>query len=146
MYTKPEPTFKVLAYRNAGRLAAAPEGANLCPSPLVVPSPTCNGFDSTLSGPCRLPLGKEVCFIATVRLATPQFLKVSTWRECILWSYYNQVPSSYIKLIVFMGKDKITMTLSRTEKFQHLVSVPGAGHALSPLTPGSYERFCLKAA
>ncbi|XP_019609428.2 neuronal PAS domain-containing protein 2 [Rhinolophus sinicus] len=40
-----------------------------------VPSPTCNGFDSTLSGPCRLPLGKEVCFIATVRLATPQFLK-----------------------------------------------------------------------
>ncbi|XP_019522072.1 PREDICTED: neuronal PAS domain-containing protein 2 isoform X1 [Hipposideros armiger] len=40
-----------------------------------VPSPPCNGFDSTLSRPCRLPLRKEVCFIATVRLATPQFLK-----------------------------------------------------------------------
>ncbi|XP_029792999.1 neuronal PAS domain-containing protein 2 isoform X2 [Suricata suricatta] len=40
-----------------------------------VPSPSCNGFDSTLSRPCRVPLGKEVCFIATVRLATPQFLK-----------------------------------------------------------------------
>ncbi|XP_006870832.1 PREDICTED: neuronal PAS domain-containing protein 2 [Chrysochloris asiatica] len=40
-----------------------------------VPSPSCNGFDSTLSRPCRMPLGKEVCFIATVRLATPQFLK-----------------------------------------------------------------------
>ncbi|XP_077605508.1 neuronal PAS domain-containing protein 2 [Crocuta crocuta] len=40
-----------------------------------VPSPSCNGFDSTLSRSCRLPLGKEVCFIATVRLATPQFLK-----------------------------------------------------------------------
>ncbi|XP_059973263.1 neuronal PAS domain-containing protein 2 isoform X3 [Mesoplodon densirostris] len=39
------------------------------------PSPSCNGFDSTLSRPCRMPLGKEVCFIATVRLATPQFLK-----------------------------------------------------------------------
>ncbi|XP_046517198.1 neuronal PAS domain-containing protein 2 isoform X1 [Equus quagga] len=38
-------------------------------------SPVCNGFDSTLSRPCRVPLGKEVCFIATVRLATPQFLK-----------------------------------------------------------------------
>ncbi|XP_032207677.1 neuronal PAS domain-containing protein 2 isoform X1 [Mustela erminea] len=40
-----------------------------------VPSPSCNGFDSALSRPCRVPLGKEVCFIATVRLATPQFLK-----------------------------------------------------------------------
>ncbi|XP_072807413.1 neuronal PAS domain-containing protein 2 isoform X5 [Vicugna pacos] len=40
-----------------------------------VPSPSCNGFDSTLSRPCRVSLGKEVCFIATVRLATPQFLK-----------------------------------------------------------------------
>ncbi|XP_047637373.1 neuronal PAS domain-containing protein 2 isoform X1 [Phacochoerus africanus] len=39
------------------------------------PSPSCNGFDSALSRPCRVPLGKEVCFIATVRLATPQFLK-----------------------------------------------------------------------
>nr|XP_051691508.1 neuronal PAS domain-containing protein 2 isoform X2 [Oryctolagus cuniculus] len=40
-----------------------------------VPSPSCNGFDTTLSRPCRMPLEKEVCFIATVRLATPQFLK-----------------------------------------------------------------------
>ncbi|XP_076771130.1 neuronal PAS domain-containing protein 2 isoform X2 [Arvicanthis niloticus] len=40
-----------------------------------VPSPSCNGFDNTLSRPCRVPLGREVCFIATVRLATPQFLK-----------------------------------------------------------------------
>ncbi|XP_058523491.1 neuronal PAS domain-containing protein 2 [Ochotona princeps] len=40
-----------------------------------VPSPSCNGFDTTLSRPCRVPLGKEVYFIATVRLATPQFLK-----------------------------------------------------------------------
>ncbi|XP_051008705.1 neuronal PAS domain-containing protein 2 [Acomys russatus] len=40
-----------------------------------VPSPSCNGFDNTLSRPCRVPLGKEACFIATVRLATPQFLK-----------------------------------------------------------------------
>ncbi|KAM9721078.1 neuronal PAS domain-containing protein 2 isoform 4-T4 [Dama dama] len=41
----------------------------------AVPSPPCNGFDGALSRPCRVPLGKEVCFIATVRLATPQFLK-----------------------------------------------------------------------
>ncbi|KAB0379497.1 hypothetical protein FD755_007281, partial [Muntiacus reevesi] len=47
------------------------------PSPeyLKWPSPPCNGFDGALSRPCRVPLGKEVCFIATVRLATPQFLK-----------------------------------------------------------------------
>ncbi|XP_054976102.1 neuronal PAS domain-containing protein 2 isoform X3 [Sorex araneus] len=37
-----------------------------------VPSPSCNGFDGALP---RLPLGKDACFIATVRLATPQFLK-----------------------------------------------------------------------
>ncbi|TEA11121.1 hypothetical protein DBR06_SOUSAS7210034, partial [Sousa chinensis] len=41
------------------------------------PSPSCNGFDSALSRTCRMPLGKEVCFIATVRLATPQFLKAT---------------------------------------------------------------------
>uniref|UniRef100_A0A8C9PQP5 Neuronal PAS domain protein 2 n=1 Tax=Spermophilus dauricus TaxID=99837 RepID=A0A8C9PQP5_SPEDA len=40
-----------------------------------VPSPSCNGFDNALSRSCRVSLGKEVCFIATVRLATPQFLK-----------------------------------------------------------------------
>ncbi|KAM5316026.1 LOW QUALITY PROTEIN: neuronal PAS domain-containing protein 2 [Glossophaga mutica] len=40
-----------------------------------VPSPSCNGFDSAFLRPCQVPLGKEVCFIATVHLATPQFLK-----------------------------------------------------------------------
>ncbi|KAK7828463.1 hypothetical protein U0070_008972 [Myodes glareolus] len=53
-----------------------------------VPSPSCNGFDNALSRPCRVPLGKEVCFIATVRLATPQFLKarcgVSPRKEFLL--------------------------------------------------------------
>lgn len=70
-----------LAHSNAGGLAAVPATAraHLCPFPPSVPSPTCNGFDSALSRPCRVPLAKEVCFIATVRLATPQFLKASTW-------------------------------------------------------------------
>ncbi|XP_045683640.1 neuronal PAS domain-containing protein 2 [Phyllostomus hastatus] len=40
-----------------------------------VPSLSCNGFDSALLRPCQVSLGKEVCFIATVHLATPQFLK-----------------------------------------------------------------------
>ncbi|XP_036913162.1 neuronal PAS domain-containing protein 2 [Sturnira hondurensis] len=42
-----------------------------------VPSPSCNGgrFDSALLRPCQVPLGKGVCFVATVHLATPQFLK-----------------------------------------------------------------------
>ncbi|KAF6105135.1 neuronal PAS domain protein 2 [Phyllostomus discolor] len=40
-----------------------------------VPSFSCNGFDSALLRPCQVSLGKEVCFIATVHLATPQFLK-----------------------------------------------------------------------
>ncbi|XP_068929125.1 neuronal PAS domain-containing protein 2 isoform X4 [Petaurus breviceps papuanus] len=40
-----------------------------------VPSPSCNGFDNTVTRAYRSPLGKQMCFIATVRLATPQFLK-----------------------------------------------------------------------
>ncbi|KAJ8787910.1 hypothetical protein J1605_005568 [Eschrichtius robustus] len=61
------------------------------PSPehLKSPSPSCSGFDSALSRPCRMPLGKEACFIATVRLATPQFLKASTRREFIMRSGYR---------------------------------------------------------
>ncbi|KAJ1118371.1 hypothetical protein NDU88_006562 [Pleurodeles waltl] len=40
-----------------------------------VPSSTSNGFDGAVSRSHRLPVGKHVCFVATVRLATPQFLK-----------------------------------------------------------------------
>ncbi|XP_059576989.1 neuronal PAS domain-containing protein 2 isoform X2 [Alligator mississippiensis] len=40
-----------------------------------VPNSTCNGFDSAVSKAYRTPPGKQVCFVATVRLATPQFLK-----------------------------------------------------------------------
>ncbi|XP_066475054.1 neuronal PAS domain-containing protein 2 isoform X2 [Tiliqua scincoides] len=40
-----------------------------------VPISTCNGFDGAVPSGYRTPLGKQVCFVATVRLATPQFLK-----------------------------------------------------------------------
>nr|XP_033805330.1 neuronal PAS domain-containing protein 2 isoform X2 [Geotrypetes seraphini] len=40
-----------------------------------VPNTSCNGFDGAASKAYRLPLGKQVCFVATVRLVTPQFLK-----------------------------------------------------------------------
>nr|XP_056717976.1 neuronal PAS domain-containing protein 2 [Euleptes europaea] len=40
-----------------------------------VPISTCNGFDGTVPRGYRTPVGKQVCFVATVRLATPQFLK-----------------------------------------------------------------------
>nr|XP_020764139.1 neuronal PAS domain-containing protein 2-like [Odocoileus virginianus texanus] len=63
------------ATRWCQRAGPAPARADLCLLPPAVPSPPCNGFDGALSRPCRVPLGKEVCFIATVRLATPQFLK-----------------------------------------------------------------------
>ncbi|XP_075419373.1 neuronal PAS domain-containing protein 2 isoform X2 [Tenrec ecaudatus] len=56
-----------------------------------VPSPSCNGFDGALSRPCRLPLGKEVCFIATVRLATPQFLK----EMCIVEEPFEEFTSRH---------------------------------------------------
>ncbi|NXE73595.1 NPAS2 protein, partial [Cochlearius cochlearius] len=40
-----------------------------------VPNSTCNGFDEAVPRAYRTPPGKQVCFVATVRLATPQFLK-----------------------------------------------------------------------
>uniref|UniRef100_A0A452H1T4 Uncharacterized protein n=1 Tax=Gopherus agassizii TaxID=38772 RepID=A0A452H1T4_9SAUR len=40
-----------------------------------VPNSTCNCFDGAVAQAYRTSLGKQVCFVATVRLATPQFLK-----------------------------------------------------------------------
>ncbi|KFP04174.1 Neuronal PAS domain-containing protein 2, partial [Calypte anna] len=40
-----------------------------------VPNSTCNGFDEGVPRAYRTSPGKQVCFVATVRLATPQFLK-----------------------------------------------------------------------
>ncbi|NXC55615.1 NPAS2 protein, partial [Aleadryas rufinucha] len=40
-----------------------------------VPNSTCNGFDEALPRAYRTSPGKQICFVATVRLATPQFLK-----------------------------------------------------------------------
>ncbi|XP_053167550.1 neuronal PAS domain-containing protein 2 isoform X3 [Hemicordylus capensis] len=40
-----------------------------------VPISTCIGFDGAVPRGYRTPIGKQVCFVATVRLATPQFLK-----------------------------------------------------------------------
>ncbi|XP_071991953.1 neuronal PAS domain-containing protein 2 isoform X3 [Engystomops pustulosus] len=40
-----------------------------------VPLSTCNGFEGAVSKTYRAQFVKQICFIATVRLATPQFLK-----------------------------------------------------------------------
>ncbi|NXA40972.1 NPAS2 protein, partial [Eudromia elegans] len=40
-----------------------------------VPNSTCNGFDDAAPRAYRTSPGKQICFVATVRLATPQFLK-----------------------------------------------------------------------
>ncbi|NXO35137.1 NPAS2 protein, partial [Locustella ochotensis] len=40
-----------------------------------VPNSTCNGFDEAIPRAYRASPGKQICFVATVRLATPQFLK-----------------------------------------------------------------------
>nr|DBA33248.1 TPA: hypothetical protein GDO54_000961 [Pyxicephalus adspersus] len=43
-----------------------------------VPISSCNGYEGAVSRTYRSQLNKQVCFIATVRLATPQFLKLLT--------------------------------------------------------------------
>ncbi|NWW75547.1 NPAS2 protein, partial [Climacteris rufus] len=40
-----------------------------------VPNSTCNGFDEAVPRAYKTSPGKQICFVATVRLATPQFLK-----------------------------------------------------------------------
>uniref|UniRef100_A0A674H2N1 Neuronal PAS domain protein 2 n=1 Tax=Taeniopygia guttata TaxID=59729 RepID=A0A674H2N1_TAEGU len=40
-----------------------------------VPNSSCNGFDEAVPRAYRTSPGKQICFVATVRLATPQFLK-----------------------------------------------------------------------
>ncbi|KAL9865643.1 neuronal PAS domain-containing protein 2 isoform 3-T3 [Geothlypis trichas] len=40
-----------------------------------VPNSACNGFDEAVPRAYRTSPGKQICFVATVRLATPQFLK-----------------------------------------------------------------------
>uniref|UniRef100_A0A8C3CL97 Neuronal PAS domain protein 2 n=1 Tax=Cairina moschata TaxID=8855 RepID=A0A8C3CL97_CAIMO len=42
---------------------------------LKMPNSTCNGFDDAVPRAYRTSPGKQICFVATVRLATPQFLK-----------------------------------------------------------------------
>ncbi|XP_015705893.1 neuronal PAS domain-containing protein 2 isoform X3 [Coturnix japonica] len=42
---------------------------------LKMPNSTCNGFDEAVPRAYRASPGKQICFVATVRLATPQFLK-----------------------------------------------------------------------
>ncbi|XP_033865328.3 neuronal PAS domain-containing protein 2-like isoform X1 [Acipenser ruthenus] len=40
-----------------------------------VPSSSCNGFDGAIQRTFRSSVGEQVCYVATVRLATPQFIK-----------------------------------------------------------------------
>lgn len=48
---------------------------------LPVPNSTCNGFDEAVPRAYRASPGKQICFVATVRLATPQFLKVRAYPQ-----------------------------------------------------------------
>lgn len=46
----------------------------------TVPTSSCNGLELTLPRSLQSSLEEQVCLIATVRLVTPQFLKVRTPR------------------------------------------------------------------
>uniref|UniRef100_A0A6I8S669 Clock circadian regulator n=1 Tax=Xenopus tropicalis TaxID=8364 RepID=A0A6I8S669_XENTR len=51
------------------------ESGSLSSEYLKMPSSTHNGFDGALQRSLRPPYEERVCFVATVRLATPQFIK-----------------------------------------------------------------------
>ncbi|XP_027497485.1 neuronal PAS domain-containing protein 2 isoform X2 [Corapipo altera] len=56
-----------------------------------VPNSTCNGFDEAVPRAYRTSLGKQICFVATVRLATPQFLK----EMCIVEEHLEEFTSRH---------------------------------------------------
>ncbi|XP_053311961.1 neuronal PAS domain-containing protein 2 [Spea bombifrons] len=57
----------------------------------TVSNSSCNGFEGTVSRTYRSQLGKQVCFVATVRLATPQFLK----EMCIVEESFEEFTSRH---------------------------------------------------
>ncbi|NWQ65924.1 NPAS2 protein, partial [Neopipo cinnamomea] len=56
-----------------------------------VPNSTCNGFDEAVPRAYRTSPGKQICFVATVRLATPQFLK----EMCIVEEHLEEFTSRH---------------------------------------------------
>ncbi|RMB98376.1 hypothetical protein DUI87_25282 [Hirundo rustica rustica] len=54
-----------------------------------VPTPSCNGFESAIARAFRSATEEQICLVATVRLVTPQFLKVS--------SEFLKVSSEFLK-------------------------------------------------
>ncbi|XP_053563614.1 60S ribosomal protein L31 isoform X2 [Bombina bombina] len=52
---------------------------------------SCNGFEGPVSRTYRQQLGKQMCFVATVRLATPQFLK----EICIVEELFEEFTSRH---------------------------------------------------
>lgn len=54
----------------------------------AVPNSAHNGFEGTIQRSHRPSYEEKVCFVATVRLATPQFIKVRT-NEITFISFLN---------------------------------------------------------
>ncbi|XP_068124372.1 neuronal PAS domain-containing protein 2 isoform X3 [Hyperolius riggenbachi] len=66
-----------------------------------VPMPSCNGYEGAVSRTYRSQLNKQVCFIATVRLATPQFLK----EMCIVDESFEEFTSRHSLEWKFLSLD-----------------------------------------
>ncbi|XP_040192378.1 neuronal PAS domain-containing protein 2 isoform X6 [Rana temporaria] len=66
-----------------------------------VPMPSSNGYEGAVSRTYRSQLNKQVCFIATVRLATPQFLK----EMCIVDESFEEFTSRHSLEWKFLSLD-----------------------------------------
>ncbi|KAM5180651.1 neuronal PAS domain-containing protein 2-like [Mantella aurantiaca] len=66
-----------------------------------VPFPSCNGFEGAVSRTYRSQHNKQVCFIATVRLVTPQFLK----EMCIVDESFEEFTSRHSLEWKFLSLD-----------------------------------------
>ncbi|KAM4699546.1 large ribosomal subunit protein eL31 isoform 1-T1 [Discoglossus pictus] len=55
------------------------------------PNSSCNGYEGAVSRTYRPQLGKQMCFVATVRLVTPQFLK----EICIIEESFEEFTSRH---------------------------------------------------
>ncbi|MBN3292498.1 NPAS2 protein, partial [Polypterus senegalus] len=76
--------YKLLSSHLLEKDSVSPDHSN-------VPSSSSNGFDGAIQRTFKSDIGEQVCYVATVRLATPQFIK----EMCIVEEPYEEFTSRH---------------------------------------------------
>lgn len=90
-----------------------------------MPTSSCNGLELTLPRNLQSTLEEQVCLIATVRLVTPQFLKVRTDRiytmytsvtaACVWHQLVGHMPDVHVRLLNYVNIVKSYVELEQVQ-------------------------------